>query len=89
MLHSKLDHRQYTGNCKLLKVGEPHHSSFQFFNMLFLKPLQMNCQKRPLSVNVCNSSYGQQLVAQCPIGDLNIVRRNGTLDAKMCRRIVA
>ena len=28
---------------------------------LFLGPLQMNCQNRPLSVNVCN---GQQLVAQ-------------------------
>ena len=64
MLHGKLDHIQYTENCKLLKVGEPHHSSFQFFNMLFLKPLQMNCQKRPLSYNVLHSSYGQNLVTQ-------------------------
>ena len=31
MLHSNLDHIQYTENCKLLKVGEPHHFSFQFF----------------------------------------------------------
>ena len=62
MLHGKLDHIQYTVNCKLLKVCEPHHSSFQFMNMLFQKPL--NCQKRPSSQNVSNSSYGQQLVAQ-------------------------